>query len=288
MKSLSISVLTLSLILAITSYATTASASTCTEIIREADIVRQAEDTPPTGPWVLYTRTPSSSGTFAVTPVIAPGTAPFAIGSLRLSTPSGTDKVTLFNYGYMGTLLSNITSLGYSTYRDPSSTATPVQLPSLNLQVDYNGSAPGGFTTLVFEPVYNADQGSVTSGTWQTWDALNGGNGIWWSTQPINGVCATSCYVTWNQILAANPDAVIIGGVGVNQGSGNGGLIAFVDALTIGTTTSCTWTYDFEPEAAAPVTPAACRNGGWQTLRRANGTAFKNQGDCMQYAQTGK
>lgn len=31
-----------------------------------------------------------------------------------------------------------------------------------------------------------------------------------------------------------------------------------------------------------------CKNGGWQTLTRANGTFFKNQGDCIQYANTGK
>jgi hypothetical protein len=30
-----------------------------------------------------------------------------------------------------------------------------------------------------------------------------------------------------------------------------------------------------------------CKNGGWQTRTRTNGT-FKNQGDCIQYANTGK
>lgn len=31
-----------------------------------------------------------------------------------------------------------------------------------------------------------------------------------------------------------------------------------------------------------------CKNNGWQTLSRANGTSFKNQGDCIQYVNTGK
>jgi hypothetical protein len=31
-----------------------------------------------------------------------------------------------------------------------------------------------------------------------------------------------------------------------------------------------------------------CKDGGWQFLFRANGTGFKNQGDCIQYANTGK
>jgi thrombospondin type 3 repeat protein len=36
------------------------------------------------------------------------------------------------------------------------------------------------------------------------------------------------------------------------------------------------------------VTANQCKNGGWQTLQRQNGTTFKNQGDCMQYVNTGK
>lgn len=31
-----------------------------------------------------------------------------------------------------------------------------------------------------------------------------------------------------------------------------------------------------------------CKDNGWQSLSRANGTSFKNQGDCIQYVNTGK
>jgi len=31
-----------------------------------------------------------------------------------------------------------------------------------------------------------------------------------------------------------------------------------------------------------------CKNSGWQTLVRTDGTTFKNQGDCVQYVNTGK
>jgi hypothetical protein len=41
--------------------------------------------------------------------------------------------------------------------------------------------------------------------------------------------------------------------------------------------------------AANPATNAnQCKNGGWQTRTRANGSIFKNQGDCIQYVNTGK
>jgi hypothetical protein len=33
---------------------------------------------------------------------------------------------------------------------------------------------------------------------------------------------------------------------------------------------------------------AECKNGGWADLTRAGGTTFKNQGDCIQYVNTGK
>jgi hypothetical protein len=117
------------------------------------------------------------------------------------------------------------------------------------MQVDFNGAASGGFTTLVFEPVYNTAQGAVVNGEWQDWDAF--GDGRWWSTNAINGQCAgaaTACMRTWSQIVANNPDAIITGGFGFNQGSGNGGLNANVDALTIGYNSFCN-TYDMEPDA---------------------------------------
>jgi len=31
-----------------------------------------------------------------------------------------------------------------------------------------------------------------------------------------------------------------------------------------------------------------CKNNGWQSLSRADGTVFKNQGDCIQYVNTGR
>ena len=54
------------------------------------------------------------------------------------------------------------------------------------------------------------------------------------------------------------------------------------------------------PRRAATSTPGAdvaggvptdadgCKDGGWQSLTRADGSTFKNQGDCVSYAQNGK
>jgi len=37
-----------------------------------------------------------------------------------------------------------------------------------------------------------------------------------------------------------------------------------------------------------PFDKEECKNGGWQSLSREDGSTFKNQGDCIQYANTGK
>jgi hypothetical protein len=255
----------------------------CTkDVITEDDIVRQQENTPPTNNWVLYTRTPASTGVFRT----GPAAPPSGIGSLETVTPTGGDKVFLFNYDHVGTELADIDAISYATYRDTG--ASPNQVPAINIQVDINGGTlnPGEFTTLVFEPVYNTNQGAIQDDTWQTWDAYAGGQAIWWSSRPIPGVCAFDCFVTWDQIIAANPDATIVGGFGINQGSGNPALIASSDVLTIGYNDECV-TYDFEPYEVA-TNKEACKSGGWKTLRRADGSPFKNQGDCIQYVNTGK
>ena len=37
-----------------------------------------------------------------------------------------------------------------------------------------------------------------------------------------------------------------------------------------------------------PTAGGECKKGGWQDLEREDGTAFKNQGDCIQYFNTGR
>ncbi len=124
---------------------------------------------------------------------------------------------------------------------------------------------------------------------WQTWDAYKGGQAIWWSSKDIPGVCAFNCFVPWSAIVAANPDATILGGYGINQGSGNPGLVTSVDALAFGTAAADTL-YDFEFDAdgdgegdtAPPTSKDQCKNGGYQNF---NNPSFDNQGECVSYVE---
>jgi hypothetical protein len=252
---------------------TAASASPTTTTVTESDITREPENAPPASNWVLYVRN-AGNGVFRT----GPASPPLGTGSIELSTPTGADKVTLFNYDERGTPLSAVSSMDYATYR---SAGTGQQVAALNIEVDVNGAAPGGFTTLVFEPVYNTAQGAVVSGQWQAWDAYNGGQAIWWSSNPIPGAPNRDTFVPWSTIVAQNPDAVIVGGYGVNQGSGNPALITAVDALHFDTSTkNVTWNFEMY---RTPATKDDCKNGGWQTVKRTDGSSFKNQGDCVSY-----
>jgi len=44
----------------------------------------------------------------------------------------------------------------------------------------------------------------------------------------------------------------------------------------------------FTYEVPVPVTKDECKDGGWMTMGRPDGTLFKNQGDCVSFVENGK
>jgi hypothetical protein len=149
--------------------------------------------------------------------------------------------------------LSDLTNIGYSTYRK-SPVTDANQIAAINLLIDYNGATTDGFDTLVFEPVYQpGGVSAINNDKWQNWDA--GGDAIWWSTHDINGTCASTCYSSLANIKANNPDAIVLGYI-INQGSGNPSLTTGVDAFTFNDTT-----YDFELAPPAQVAGMDIKQG---------------------------
>lgn len=203
------------------------------------------------------------------------GSAPgFGSSALVLDTPESADKANAFKTVAAQDLgLGDVTAIGYRAFRSSSSTANGLQAPALNIKVDVNGlDVAGGFTTLVYEPVYNGYQSGFPVDTWTALDAYNGGNGIWWSSNPIPAAPNRDTFVSWSTIAAANPNAVILA-IGANQGSGNPGLYGAIDGYVFNGDT-----YDFE--LFVPVKDD-CKNNGWAT-KWAPGT-WKNQGACVSY-----
>jgi hypothetical protein len=235
------------------------------------------------------TRAPGT-GTFET----GPAAPPYGIGSFELNTPDNTAKVQLFTDLYDGVALADIDGIGYSTYRDPASTGFIAGVAALNLRLDLDGGGTAD-VYMVYEPYQDLGNAAVQTGAWQTWDAYRAGQARWWINTGAGG-CGQSTPCTWAQILTAFPNATIReaaacgpggivapcpGSLGVNQGSFNAGIISNADGLYVSVEGDLT-TYDFEPYEVAD-DKNGCKKDGWETLRREDGTPFKNQGDCVSY-----
>jgi len=67
----------------------------------------------------------------------------------------------------------------------------------------------------------------------------------------------------------------------------NGNLATIANPYMISNVTdNHTVVVTFAP--TVPETKDQCKNDGWISVRRADGSTFKNQGDCIQYFNTGK
>ena len=176
------------------------------------------------------------------------GTLTWDGDSWVFNTPGSNDKIT---FGLTSTdyqiPLYELTALStQATLVQPGS--VPGQIVAANVPVDYNGSAAGGFTTIVVEAVYNDD----------SLDFFQGGDAIVWSSNPIPGYPDRSTFKSWKTLLELNPSAVLLGQMTLNQGGGNAGLISKVTSLTVGNSKECV-TYvpkEEKPPVVVPANPA--------------------------------
>jgi hypothetical protein len=212
---------------------------------------------------------------------VVDATAPRGAGALQLTTDLTLTAKAQFLHE-ANTPLADVTELSYYTKQ-----VTPPGIiadPAYQLVTFLNGGT-AGFTTLVFEPYQNLAQGPIVNNVWQQWDV---DAGLFWSTRTVtcsNGVILGTpggpASYTLAQINAICPNAVVAG-FGVNIGTNNPGYDVETDLFNFNGTV-----YDFEPFRTA-TTEDDCKDGGWTTATRADGTPFKNQGDCVQYVNTGK
>jgi hypothetical protein len=215
-------------------------------------------------------------------------------GSLELTTDgsvnpqgAGTAKAQYMHGANLP--LSQVTELSYMTKQVSASFAggapsyqLPVCLGGIGTPTPTNPSGCIGFTTFVYEPYQN---GTVTPNAWQTWDV---DSGQFWSSRGYNdgGTCVIGAggggapFYNLTTLKTICPTAIVVG-FGVNIGSNNPNYVVRTDFVNFNGTT-----YNFEM-FESPTTAGQCKNSGWQTLRRADGSPFRNQGDCIQYVNTG-
>lgn len=217
-------------------------------------------------------------------------TAPSGIGALQLTT----DATTTAKAQYMhatNTPLADVTELSYYTRQVSASFVggeASYQLPVCLGGI--TGTTCNGFTTFVFEPYQNNGLGApfpvIVPNAWQQWDV---DAGQFWSSRTATGGGTCNVFAGFGGApfysladLKANcPNAVVVG-FGVNIGSNNPAYNVYTDLFNFNGTT-----YDFEPYAVAS-DKDQCKSGGYNNVKRADGSSFKNQGDCIQYVNTGK
>jgi len=216
---------------------------TTTVIVSPTDLVN---GTPSPGQFVVINQ---SGGLGGVGMVFGPATPPRGVGSLQLTVTAAADHWSVYNYDHIGTKLSDITALGYSTYTDTSTYA-----PLLQIEINPGTPSPAGagadcpalsYSTLNFEPYYQS--AGIVQNSWQTWNVLSM-SGVVWSTG-TGPTCAPAADaptgVSWSTFLTYYPSATIKYGFGVDVGSGWSAMTGEADALIIGTGQSTL--YDFEP-----------------------------------------
>lgn len=119
----------------------------------------------------------------------------------------------------------------------------------------------------------------ATSGSTTEWTQLgfaSGDTATAVADQWAGGVCPTS-----PEGMPAGSTVFFIA-VNIGDTSGNDtGVGGYFDNANL-TVAGSTTTFDFEPSIND------CKNNGWQSLKKPDGSSFKNQGDCIQYINTGK
>lgn len=265
-------------------------AATSVVTVTAADLESSKPAAMTNGKWFFYDDNTDQINNALGTFVVGPGSPPYgAVGSAQIST-SGTGRPNLATYRFSGTPLNQITSLKFSTYNPSAGNGGSADRSGyLQFNVDFNGSDTWQ-SRLVYVP---RDNGAVVQNTWQEWDAINGGNALWrysGAVWPGTGDPGMSTLKSWDQIKAAYPgvrirvtDAFL--GIRVGEPYANG-YTENIDTLTFGTAAGTT-TYDFEPYKIA-ADKDQCKGQGWQTVKRADGSSFKNQGDCVSYTNTGR
>jgi hypothetical protein len=158
-----------------------------------------------------------------------------------------------------GKLLSQITQLSFNY----TGSAVTAGSPRISLPVDLDNN---GVTDYISISAFYCNDGAglvdpIHDTTCTIWSNLNG-------TTPLAS--------NWAALLAAYPNLRVANSV------------PFVIADDQGIWTVSNVQLGQGERSDRATKKDECKNGGWATVTRANGSSFKNQGDCIQYVNTGK
>jgi hypothetical protein len=197
--------------------------------------------------------------------VPGPSSPPAGSGSAELQVDS-TGRASLGTNAYKGTPLSQITGMDYWDYAVGGTNQAELQF-DVTYDTTLGSTAYQGRLTFV--------PSVAPANTWTHLNAVTGGT--WFASQaPGNLVCSQSSACAWGQVLANFPHAAIRndpiakGALILRLGGPiTGGATAYVDDVTVASTTTSTTT-DFEPGGS--ITPSIGPAG---TAVTAHGFGFR-------------
>jgi hypothetical protein len=211
-----------------------------------------------------------SFSTFGETQAVGPGT--YRLISDASPGYGGLD----FNLPAQSIEFADISVLRTTAFADPDDTCRDGS-PRFQINVDKDGD--GDFDANAFAYVEIPGQlcpvGGDTGNLAQT-----GGPGdllLRWDTSQLMPGTQITTYTATAALFLANPNWSVIGiQLVVDAG------YAFPDgeqAVRVNP--------DVEVDFGVPTSADDCKNGGWQSRSRADGSAFRNQGECIKYVNTG-
>lgn len=215
------------------------------------------------GSWYFFNDTTNALDTTGSSFVVGAGAPMYGTGSAQVTALAG-ERRTLANAQFGGTKLSDITDLKYRVYNPTAGNGVgPNATAYLYFSIDFPGTNATYQNSLIWVPVNNGGSPPAPN-AWKEFNTLNGGNGNWnysggaWPA-PLTGDGFATSY-TWNQILAAFPNARILAMFGgqlsirVGEPYPGGAYTENIDSVTVGTTAAGVTVFDFEP-AGLSMTP---------------------------------
>lgn len=235
--------------------------------------------------WFIYNDTTDQIDNTLGSFVVGPSTPFFGAGSIEFTLGANPlDRKNIATFQFSGTPLASIIDMSFGTYSNSGAGVSVNENPYLAFNVDFNGTGLWQ-RRLVYVPNLN---GTVVQDSWQSWDAINGGNALWvysGPTWPGPGAIPGTVPKTWNTIISEYPGIRLLptgGWLGVRVGEpGPTGYIGNIDYFKFGTNAGVT-TFDFDPVyvVPAPTNKDECKNDGWKVFTN---QSFKNQGQCVAY-----
>ncbi len=236
-----------------------------TRVVYPGDLATPVDPTSTQDTWYFYDDN-TDTGSVAEVPgtyEFVSGNGSSSDGSVEFNLSDAGSRWTISTNQLAGRKLADMTQLKFDMFTPNTNAGGTATTLFVNFDVDFDNTTTDGYKgRLVYVPQQN---GTPALDTWETWDTIDSGNGMWWWSRYAKGFDnisgnaddgqwpdgETAEYRSWSDIQAVFPNAEVwnegaTGQFVVRAGHpGPSGLQGNVDKVVFGTADQVV-TYDFE------------------------------------------